>query len=264
MSEKQKNDVQEEDIAKALLENMQEITASQSVTEIEVKAENVETEEVARRRIEGSDPTPRDRNLIELNVFCQFRHLDLHVACLARSAVGSGDPAVGGVAAVGKFSEPDLHVVAVVTGQQSVIERIECDLKSTAVVETAAFGLFHKTPVMHQSGKVEMLLVVQQIDGHFHVVRAAPVRNDAVLRSIQKERQRSSIAPVVRIPPEFKRGTFPARIVGLLGDDRIFRMENSTSDEKRSRTNFFQHDFRFQYSCGVGVQRKHDRLDAEG
>ena len=45
MSEKQRNDVQEEDIAKALLENMQEITASQSVTEIEVKAENVETDE---------------------------------------------------------------------------------------------------------------------------------------------------------------------------------------------------------------------------
>ena len=41
MSEKQRNDVQEEDIAKALLENMQEITASQSVTETEVKAENV-------------------------------------------------------------------------------------------------------------------------------------------------------------------------------------------------------------------------------
>ena len=39
MSEKQKNDVQEEDIAKALLENTQEIAASQEASEKEVKTE---------------------------------------------------------------------------------------------------------------------------------------------------------------------------------------------------------------------------------
>ena len=55
MSEKQKNDVQEEDIAKALLENMQEITASQSVKGIEVKAEIVETEEKTFRKYKIKD-----------------------------------------------------------------------------------------------------------------------------------------------------------------------------------------------------------------
>lgn len=45
MSEKQKNDVQEEDIAKALLENTQEIAASQEASEKEVKTEDVETDE---------------------------------------------------------------------------------------------------------------------------------------------------------------------------------------------------------------------------
>ena len=45
MSEKQRNDVQEEDIAKALLENMQEITASQEAFEKEEKTEDAETEE---------------------------------------------------------------------------------------------------------------------------------------------------------------------------------------------------------------------------
>ena len=45
MSEKQKNDVQEEDIAKALLENTQEIVASQEASEKEVKTEDVETDE---------------------------------------------------------------------------------------------------------------------------------------------------------------------------------------------------------------------------
>ena len=55
MSEKQRNDVQEEDIAKALLENMQEITASQPVKGIEVKAENVETEEKTFRKYKIKD-----------------------------------------------------------------------------------------------------------------------------------------------------------------------------------------------------------------
>ena len=45
MSEKQKNDVQEEDIAKALLENTQEIAASQEASEKEVKTEDAETDE---------------------------------------------------------------------------------------------------------------------------------------------------------------------------------------------------------------------------
>ena len=45
MSEKQKNDVQEEDIAKALLENTQEIAASQEASEEEVKTEDAETDE---------------------------------------------------------------------------------------------------------------------------------------------------------------------------------------------------------------------------
>ena len=45
MSEKQKKDVQEEDIAKALLENTQEIAASQETSEKEVNAENAETDE---------------------------------------------------------------------------------------------------------------------------------------------------------------------------------------------------------------------------
>lgn len=45
MSEKQKNDVQEEDIAKALLENTQEIAASQEASEKDVKTEDVETDE---------------------------------------------------------------------------------------------------------------------------------------------------------------------------------------------------------------------------
>ena len=45
MSEKQKNDVQEEDIAKALLENTQEIAASQETSEKEVKTEDAETDE---------------------------------------------------------------------------------------------------------------------------------------------------------------------------------------------------------------------------
>ena len=55
MSEKQRNDVQEEDIAKALLENMQEITTSQPVTETEGKAENVETEEKTFRKYKIKD-----------------------------------------------------------------------------------------------------------------------------------------------------------------------------------------------------------------
>ena len=45
MSEKQKNDAQEEDIAKALLENTQEIAASQEASEKEVKTEDAETDE---------------------------------------------------------------------------------------------------------------------------------------------------------------------------------------------------------------------------
>lgn len=45
MSEKQNNDVQQEDIAKALLENTQEIAASQEASEKEVNAENAETDE---------------------------------------------------------------------------------------------------------------------------------------------------------------------------------------------------------------------------
>ena len=45
MSEKQKNDVQEEDIAKALLENTQEIAASREASEKEVKTEDAETDE---------------------------------------------------------------------------------------------------------------------------------------------------------------------------------------------------------------------------
>ena len=45
MSEKQKNDMQEEDIAKALLENTQEIAASQEASEKEVKTEDAETDE---------------------------------------------------------------------------------------------------------------------------------------------------------------------------------------------------------------------------
>lgn len=45
MSEKQKNDVQEEDIAKALLENTQEIAASQEASEKEEKTEDAETDE---------------------------------------------------------------------------------------------------------------------------------------------------------------------------------------------------------------------------
>lgn len=44
MSEQQRNDVQEEDIAKVLLENTEEIVASQSV-EKEVKAETVESDD---------------------------------------------------------------------------------------------------------------------------------------------------------------------------------------------------------------------------
>ena len=45
MSEKQKKEVQEEDIAKALLENTQEIAASQETSEKEVKTEDAETDE---------------------------------------------------------------------------------------------------------------------------------------------------------------------------------------------------------------------------
>lgn len=45
MSEKQKNVMQEEDIAKALLENTQEIAASQEASEKEVKTEDAETDE---------------------------------------------------------------------------------------------------------------------------------------------------------------------------------------------------------------------------
>ena len=45
MSEKQKKDVQEEDIAKALLENTQEIAASQEASEKEVRTEDAETDE---------------------------------------------------------------------------------------------------------------------------------------------------------------------------------------------------------------------------
>ena len=45
MSEKQKHDVQEEDIAKALLENTQEIAVSQEASEKEVNAENAETDD---------------------------------------------------------------------------------------------------------------------------------------------------------------------------------------------------------------------------
>lgn len=45
MSEKQKKEVQEEDIAKALLENTQEIAASQEASEKEVKTEDAETDE---------------------------------------------------------------------------------------------------------------------------------------------------------------------------------------------------------------------------
>ena len=44
MSEKQRNDMQE-DIAKALLENTQEIATSQEASEKEVKTEDAETDE---------------------------------------------------------------------------------------------------------------------------------------------------------------------------------------------------------------------------
>lgn len=55
MSEKQKNVMQEEDIAKALLENTQEIAASQEASEKEVKTENAETDEKTFRKYKIKD-----------------------------------------------------------------------------------------------------------------------------------------------------------------------------------------------------------------
>lgn len=55
MSEKQRNDMQEEDIAKALLENTQEIAASQEASEKEVKTEDVETAEKTFRKYKIKD-----------------------------------------------------------------------------------------------------------------------------------------------------------------------------------------------------------------
>ena len=55
MSEKQKNDAQEEDIAKALLENTQEIAASQEASEKEVKTEDAETDEKTFRKYKIKD-----------------------------------------------------------------------------------------------------------------------------------------------------------------------------------------------------------------
>lgn len=55
MSEKQKNVMQEEDIAKALLENTQEIAASQEASEKEVKTEDAETDEKTFRKYKIKD-----------------------------------------------------------------------------------------------------------------------------------------------------------------------------------------------------------------
>ena len=55
MSEKQKNDAQEKDIAKALLENTQEIAASQEASEKEVKTEDAETDEKTFRKYKIKD-----------------------------------------------------------------------------------------------------------------------------------------------------------------------------------------------------------------
>ena len=54
MFEKQRNDMQE-DIAKALLENTQEIAASQEASEKEVKTENAETDEKTFRKYKIKD-----------------------------------------------------------------------------------------------------------------------------------------------------------------------------------------------------------------
>ena len=216
------------------------------------------------RRIERHKPAPGNRGFIELNPFPEFRDLDFHIAGFAGAAGHSGDPAVCDIPAVGKLSETDFNIVAVVTGQQCIVQRIKCSLKPAAAVKLAAAFLLHETRVADQPGEIEVCAVIQQIDGCLDVIRSAPIRDHPVFGTIQEERQRAPAAPIVRIPPEFKVPAFPARIIGFLGDDRIFGSKGNTSGEEYCGEDFFDHGVRFQGKNGRGVRRQHVRPAGAG
>ena len=101
MSEKQKNVMQEEDIAKALLENTQEIATSQEASEKEVKTEDAETDEkkiFRKYKIKDIVFPGHGRNYAARNAGAAVRHYRtlprLAVFHFSRNRIDEGQKAV--------------------------------------------------------------------------------------------------------------------------------------------------------------------------
>ena len=168
--------------------------------------QHVEAEFLQLPRVERREAAPRDRRFVQQRMLPRRSDLQADIGERAGRKRFAAAPAVRRRGAVPQPPEAQLDIVGVVAGQDRVVQRVEGELEAVAPVERLRDRLVRRQAVAHQRAEIEVLRVMQQIDGRIDVQRPLPVRDHPVFFRGEKERQRAAFPPLRQLSPEFKGG----------------------------------------------------------